>query len=139
MDKLIALKTVIGRVYVDINRDSRKEIILPLAAMCTRPLIVFNEAYNSFITSVAETPDLFDRWLNIQIQVITELQDDQDAIPQFKELFVKILKETPGGQGAVHEEGMLDKSSYIIALAFRVYMDSIVVDGLPASPTMTSL
>lgn len=131
MDKLIALKTVITRVYLDLHRDGRVEIIIPLANMLPKPLVTFNEAYKNFIMKIAEDSGVYDRWLNIQIQVYTELMDDQEAINQFIDCFKNVLKGTPGAsQAAIAEEDFQD-TSFIVALAFRVYMDSIVVDGKP--------
>jgi hypothetical protein len=127
MDKLIALKMVIARVYVDINKDGRKEIIVPMGSMFHKPLVMFELAYKNFIETVAKAPDTYDRWLNIQLQVLTELQDDQDAIKQFAEAYAMILKSTPGGEAAEFKVESHLNTSYVIALAFRVYLDAIVI------------
>ena len=129
MDKLIALKTVIARVYLDINKDGRKEILVPLSSMFHKPLVVFDETYKTFIETVAKDAGLFDRWLNIQMQVYTELQDDQAAIEQFIEMFKKVMKTTDGAEWVlVSDNPSFNSTSYVVALAFRVYLDAIVLD-----------
>ena len=128
MDKLIALKVVIARVYLDINKDGRKEILVPLSSMFHKPLVIFEEAYKTFIETVTKDAGLFDRWLNIQMQVYTELQDDQEAIPQFTKMFKMVLEGTDGAEFVLFDEGRLN-ASYIVALAFRVYLDAIVVEA----------
>ena len=128
MDKLIALKVVIARVYLDINKDGRKEILVPLSSMFHKPLVIFEEAYKTFIETVAKDAGLFDRWLNIQMQIYTELQDDQEAIPQFITMFTKVVKGTDGAEWVSLNAERLADTSYIVALAFRVYLDAIVLD-----------
>jgi hypothetical protein len=130
MDKLIALKTVIERVYVAINNDGRTDIIVPMASMAHKPLVTFATAYEAFIKSVAVSSALFDRWLNIQMQVYTELRDDQDAITQFAELFQNVLNGTEGGAAGMIPAERFQDTSFIIALAFRVYLDAIVIEGV---------
>lgn len=130
MDKLIALKTVIERVYVDINKDGRTGIVIPMASMAHKPLVSFAEAYEAFIKKVALTSDLFDRWLNIQMQVYTELRDDQDAITQFADIYQKVLKGTEGGETGIIPPERFQDTSFIVALAFRVYLDAIVIEGI---------
>lgn len=130
MDKLIALKTVIERVYVNINHDGRKDIIVPMGSMFHKPLVVFDEAYKNFIETVAKSSELYDRWMNIQIQVYTELQDDQDAIPQFGEIFRTVLKGTEGADVAVFDPERFKDTSFVVALAFRVYLDAININGI---------
>lgn len=130
MDKLIALKTVIERVYVAINSDGRKEIIIPMGSMFHKPLVVFDVAYKNFIETVAANADTYDRWMNIQIQVFTELQDDQEAIPQFAEIFKKVLKGTEGAEMVVFDETRFQDTSFIVALAFRVYLDAINIQDV---------
>lgn len=130
MDKLIALKTVIERVYVAINNDGRTDIIIPMASMAHKPLVTFAVAYETFIKSVADSSALFDRWLNIQMQVYTELRDDQDAITQFAELFQNVLNGTEGGAAGMIPAERFQDTSFIIALAFRVYLDAIVIEGV---------
>lgn len=129
MDKLIALKTVITRVYLDLYRDGRKEILVPLGNTLIKPLVQFNEAYINFVTKIAEDSAVYDRWLNIQIQVYTELMDDQDAINQFVSCFKNVLKGTPGGEAAAILDESFQDSSFIVALAFRVYLDALVLAG----------
>lgn len=130
MDKLIALKTVIERVYVAINNDGRTDIVVPMASMAHKPLVMFPEAYEAFVKKIATTSALFDRWLNIQLQVYTELQDDQDAITQFADIYQKVLKGTEGGETGIIPPERFQDTSFIIALAFRVYLDAIVIEGI---------
>lgn len=128
MDKLIALKTVITRVYISINVDGRREIVVPMGSMFHKPLLVFDEAYKNFIETVAKSPELYDRWLNIQMQVFTELQDDQDALSQFRDVFYKVLKGTEGGESFTIPPERFTDTSFAIALAFRVYLDAVILD-----------
>lgn len=129
MDKLIALKTVITRVYLNLYRDGRKEVLIPLGNMLAKPLVQFNEAYVNFVSKIAEDSGVYDRWLNIQIQVYTELMDDQDAIKQFVDCFKSVLKGTPGGEAAAIDDDAFQDTSFILALAFRVYLDALVLEG----------
>lgn len=130
MDKLIALKMVIARVYLDINKDGRKEIVIPLSSLLHKPLVVFEEAYKTFMETVVKNSAMFDRWLNIQMQVYTELQDDQAAIDQFIRMYKKVMAGTEGAEWVlVQDNPRFGDSSFVVALAFRVYLDAIALEG----------
>lgn len=127
MDKLIVLKDVVSKVYADMITDPRTELVLAMGPMFRRPLIRFDEAYETFIATVTSDSALFDRWLNVQVQVLTELSGDaKQALVQLKDTFNEILEDTPGGETATFEGGDLEKKSFIIALAFRIYLDALV-------------
>jgi len=130
MDKLPLLKEVIDQTYADMINDRRPDLQLALGGMFSRPLVRFEEAYDAFIATVVRDSAIYDRWLNVQMQVVTRLGGDcQDAVKQFSDMFNEVLAETPGGETATFAEGLFEKKSFIFALAFRVYLDALVANS----------
>lgn len=77
-----------------------------IAGVFRKPLLVFPEAHNNFIKGIGESPDLFDDWLNLQIQIHTDLGAFRNEIvDQAKKLFKAIILGTPGGDSYVDYSG----------------------------------
>lgn len=129
MDKLAHLSTVIKNVFVDISNDPSRNGFLPLfQGMLTRPLIMFNAAYQVFSGHLTGDSSQMDRWLTNQLQVVTLLGEHQAGFTQLGELFQELLRATPGCDGADIVDATLYKNrSFIIALAFRIYLNDFPV------------
>lgn len=126
MDKLPIFKDAIGDIYALMRGDSRQALILAMGPMYRRPLIRFEEAYEEFIAKVVSDSALFDRWLNIQMQLSTQLGGDcEPSVDQFSAMIKMILDQTPGGESADFDKWLFDSKSFVFALAFRVYLDDL--------------
>jgi len=129
MDKLPFLKEAIDQTYADMINDRRPALQLAIGGMFNRPLVRFEEAYDAFIMNVVKDSAIYDRWLNVQMQLATRLAGDcEEALIQFVSMFEMVLDQTPGGETATFAEGLFDKKSFIFALAFRVYLDALVAN-----------
>jgi hypothetical protein len=126
MDKLLILKDVVSGAYTMMLDDQRTELTLAMGELFRRPLIRFDEAYEDFVAQVTKSSDIFDRWLNIQLQVLTELGPDQEALQQLTNTFTQVLEGTPGGETATFDGTLFENKSFVIALAFRIYLDALV-------------
>lgn len=129
MNKLYILSQTIKAVYGAVcNDQERPEIIPYLTGMMKKPIIRFNEAYTVFINGLGTNGDAFDRWLNLQFMVITLLGDDQDALKQLPIMFKDVLKTTEGGEVLdITDPKDYERYSFIIALAFRIYLDDLTI------------
>lgn len=132
MDDLLHLKRVAVNTIVDLNKDTREDIKLALSNLFIKPLVIFPEAYDEFVRAIGHSAEATDRWLNIQMNVLTDLGPNRDALlGHFFEIQKKVFKETPGGQLFVKAENEVKQSSFLLAFMLRVYGDSIVIDLTP--------
>lgn len=132
MDDLLHLKRVAINTIVDLNKDTREDIKLALSNLFIKPLIIFPEAYDEFVRAIGHSAEATDRWLNIQMNVHTDLGPDREVLlKHFVDIQRRVFKETPGGELFVKTEDEMKKSSFLIAFLLRVYGDSIILD-LPA-------
>lgn len=136
MDRLIILSTTIKQVYGNLLQDQdRIQIIHHFQSLLKRPLVRFDEAYSTFIKSVGSNTDTFDRWLNIQFQVITLLAEDQEALKQLPKMFQEVLATTEGGEALdAKDPDDYKRYSFLIALAFRIYLDDMPIANRNPTP-----
>lgn len=128
---LIILKEVIAQVYADIIDDGRPAIKNAIDRLSPRPLFIFSEVYNDFIRYITSESDLLDRWVNVQIQVITALGNDVDALTDLIKLVKNSFSDTLGEGPFVLDNKSYGDQSFAIALAFRVYTDGFVDRSKP--------
>lgn len=138
MDKLYHLQDVIRQVYAGLAADkSRPGILYNFRSLLQRPLIRFDEAYSAFISSVAMKSDTYDMWLNVQLRVITMLGEEQVAIKQLATAFKEVVSTTEGGDALDAKDPKdFERFSFLIALAFRIYLDDfpLATEDLPPDP-----
>jgi hypothetical protein len=132
MDDLLHLKRVAINTLVDLNKDTREDVKLALSNLFIKPLVIFPEAYDEFVFAIGHSGEATDRWLNIQMNILTDLGPNRDALlNHFFDIQKKVLNETPGGQLFIKPEAEVKKSSFLLAFMLRVYGDSIVIDVTP--------
>lgn len=74
MDNLIKLKETILDLMVSLaNREEMVGILKLLLDTHSKPLIEIVPVHATFLSQVSDSSDLFDKWLSIQIQVLTDL------------------------------------------------------------------
>lgn len=74
MDNLIKLKNIILDLMVSLAvREEMTGILKLILDTHTKPLIEIKPAHDVFLSQTTESSDLFDKWLSIQVQVLTEL------------------------------------------------------------------
>jgi len=138
MDKLYHLSIVIKEVYAELVKDTaRPGILYNFRSLLQRPLIRFDEAYTAFINSVAQKSDTYDMWLNVQMRVITALGEEQGAIKQLASMFKEVVGTTEGGEALdIQDPKDFERYSFLIALAFRIYLDDfpMATAELPPDP-----
>lgn len=132
MDKLLHLSSIIKHTFAEISADeNRKGFIFHFQGLLKKPLVKFNEGYNNFIGGVTTSSDTFDLWLSIQMRIITALGNNQDALKQLGKMVQDVLSTTEGGEvndcSAPDAKDDFARYSFIIALAFRVYLDDFPV------------
>lgn len=140
MDKLAALSNIVKGIYLDVAADQeRSDFIFFFRSILKVPLIRYNEAYGTFISSVAKTPDTFDLWINIQMRVLTALGADADtAIAQLAKMFKDVLNTTEGGDIMdATDADDFKRYSFMISLAFRIYLDDFPQALAEAEPPST--
>lgn len=141
MDKLYHLSIVIKEIYSGLVADtSRPGILYNFRSLLQRPLIRFDEAYTVFIQGVAQRSDTYDMWLNVQMRVITALGEEQAALKQVATMFKEVMDTTEGGEALdIKDEDDYKRFSFLIALAFRIYLDDFPMASadLPPDPVVT--
>lgn len=132
MDQLTSLSAAVKKVYLDIRLDERQEILANFSGLLRKPLLKFNEGYGGFISGITLKADLFDMWLSLQIRVITLLDihhNHDEVFATFTKMFQDVLKTTEGGEVLdVTDVEDYQRYSFVIALAFRVYLDDLTFD-----------
>lgn len=92
-----------------------------LSSIFHKPLLTFPEAHEKFIASVADSADLFDSWINLQVQIYTDLgAHRQEVIRKTRELSREIIAGTPGGDSYVDYTGDHSRS-FEILLMIRMF------------------
>jgi len=99
------------------------QIVVRLRAMSRRPLTTFVEAYNGFMREVKANADIYNRWVYLQIRVLTALGDSEDALMELHKKMVSIFSQTPDGDIANIDVPAGEARSFYVALAFQVYGD----------------
>lgn len=133
MDQLIYLKAAVIRTYLELDAEppavdgepDRKGILLPICRMFKEPLIKFEDTYKAFIIEISNNSAIFDRWINIQMQLITDLEDKQEGWSQLKELYDLVLAGTLDNTSASIDASFWGLRSFRTALAFRIFVDSL--------------
>lgn len=130
MEQLIHLKAAAIKAYLDLDSNvNRKPLTVPICRMFRGGLIKFDETYELFVSEIAENSAMFDWWLNIQVQMVTDLENNQGAWEQLHELFNEVLKGTLTDSNVTFDASLWQQKSFLCALAIRIYVDSIVVNG----------
>lgn len=132
MEQLIYLKAAIIRTYSALDSEEdpkRKEILMPICRMFKEPLLTFEETYGAFIREVSTVSDNFDRWVNIQMQLIVDLEEHQGCWTQMRTLYNTVLEGTLGDSVTPIDENFWASSSFVTALAFRIFIDSLTDSG----------
>lgn len=128
MDKLIHLSVVVKRTYIEIDIDGRNEILLALKTLMRKPLLAFDAGYGDFISAVGKSADMFDMWLSIQMRVITNLGEHQDAWNQLAKMVQEVFSTTEGGEiSDIDDPEDYKRRSFLTALAFRVFLNDFVL------------
>lgn len=140
MDKLYHLRDTVRQVYAGIVADTtRPGILYNFRSLLRSPLICFEKAYSAFISGVALRSDTYDMWINVQLRVITMLGEEQEAIKQLAKAFQDVMATTEGGDATDCKDPKdFERFSFLIALAFRVYLDDfpLASEELPPDPTV---
>lgn len=144
VEKLVDLKGVITVVYAKMVAENplRSNLIFYLVDTTKKSLLKFLEAYVEFEQIIGGDEELYAHWLNVQLQVMTLLDNNPKALVLLATTVKDTLKETPGGMHAdIFKEANRNKDqintrSVQIALAFRVYLDDIdvVAEAEPPVP-----
>jgi len=141
MDDLTHVKQVITALFSDLSAETdetRASIKGFFFSAFHQPLVNMGPAFDAFMGSIGNHETnasvLYDRWLNIQMQVYTDLGPQrQRLINDFLNAFDKILVETPGGQTA-SKHASHGKFSYTCFLMIRTYGDMMVLQVVPEEP-----
>lgn len=150
MENLRDLKDVITVVYAKMITEvpMRSNLASHLVDMTKKSLLTFSASYKQFEQSIGQDVDSYAHWLNAQLQVMTMLDGDDTLLSSHAETVFRTLLGTAGGANADVFPKTDDKNKEIvvpnpsrsmkIALAFRVFLDSIDViaapPGAPAPP-----
>lgn len=130
MEQLIHLKATVVKAYLDLDASPvRKPLTAPICRMFYAGLIKFDETYEAFIGEISNNAALFDWWLNIQLQIVTDLENQQGAWEQLGTLFKETIKGTLPQNNVTFDTTLWQSKSFLCALAIRIYVDSIVVNG----------
>lgn len=123
MDYLIKIKEVVLDLVVSLsNRPEMEEISNLLLNTQRQPLIEFYELHRVFTAQVTNSSDLFDKWLSIQIQVMTELgADKNDCIKEFSRFIEHLMISNSVSSTFELEANELADTSMFTLLAIRAY------------------
>lgn len=146
-DKMVVLSIAIKTVYRNLLNDAelskakegekvvnkRGGILNHLEGIMAKPIIKLKEMHDNFIKGVGNDSDLFDRWVSIQLQVITLLGPDIAALSQLTNSIEAItISCGVGEQFDVREKDLFKNTSFAILTGFRVYLDDISQEDLVA-------
>lgn len=120
------LKVVVEETYANIISDGRYELKAAIDRLFPKPLFVFVDSYEDFMKYVTGDSDIFDRWINTQMQVMTALGEESNVFTKLMTLYTTTFNTSIGEGKLVIETDYHENQSFLIALSFRVYLDSLV-------------
>jgi hypothetical protein len=132
MDDMLHIKLVVNNAIVDMQADPRPELKLPLSNLFIKPLANFGPGYDVFIASIGSDAAAYDRWLNLQMKLVTDFGPNREKLmEEFMQVFKDVISQTPGGEAhTTHDD--VNSISFQLALMLRVYGDSISLETPPA-------
>ena len=123
---LMHLKVAVSNILAMLKDDTREHFKAALGGLFNKSLLNFQKGYETFLNQVSADTESMDRWINIQIQLSTELGSGRDLLlGQFMEVYKSIIGDAPGGNSVVISPQDMTNHSFRIALVIRVYGDSI--------------
>lgn len=138
VDKLVVLSIAIKTVYRNLLKDAeegktddpkenkRVSFLSHIEAIMSKPLIKLKGIHESFLKGVSNDQDLFDRWVNVQLQVLTLLGEEVSSLNQLSNSIMAVMVSCGvGGEYDVQDPSLYNNTSFAIITAFRVYLDDI--------------
>lgn len=138
VDKLVVLSIAIKTVYRNLLKDAeegktddntenkRGSILSHIEGIMNKPVIKLKSIHDNFLVGVSKDQDLFDRWVSIQLQVITLLGEDIGALNQLcKTIEIVMASCNTTAEYDVKEADLYKSTSFCVLAGFRVYLDDI--------------
>lgn len=122
MKQLKEVSRVSLQLYAELTEDERGLLLKEIEELLKKSLLVFVEAYHSFMGSITVSSDSYNRWVNLQIQFLTELGGKEPLI-ELSDTVKMVFEDTEGGEGYIHPEEQ--SVSFMVLLALRVYLDTV--------------
>lgn len=123
MSNLIKLKDITLDLILSISaREELTQLANYVLLTQTKPLIEFSNTHDVFFEQMSSSGDLFDKWLSLQLQFLTELGDLRISVrEEFANFFLSIIE----SNGVLDVLGLktvdLKDPSVFTLLALRIY------------------
>lgn len=115
-------KVVTLTAIADLKSSDSDKFKTILSNVFIKPLFQFPAAYDNFIKAIGNNTELYEEWLNFQIQLYTDFGPYRETVVDgIKQAFRKIIANTPGGDGYVEHPVEEDKLSFKLLLAVRMF------------------